>query len=155
MKEQYTYAVVCYAIHNKAVASIDIFASLQEAQEFLSSDAKNTAMEEALNSNDNVELTLDDERAILSSCKGEYEWTWEIQYIRNSPEKAEKNDRKKNAVNAVPVECERWESVYYDEASGEFVYDCPACGKPNSYMLDCCPACGSKVDEEKRDGEGR
>lgn len=55
-------------------------------------------------------------------------------------------------VDAVPVVHGRWESGYYDEDSGEFMYDYPACGKSNSYMLDFCPNCGAKMDGGSEDG---
>ena len=77
------YIVVCYSVHNKEIASYDVFKSESDAYAFLEKDAQNTYEEEYNNSNDKekeqIDFTIsDDGTAYLSSCNGEFEWTWEV-----------------------------------------------------------------------------
>lgn len=74
------YVVVCYSVHNKEIASHDVFDSLEDACIFLGKDAQNTYEEECANVLDKkgIDFTMSDGTAYLSSCNGEYEWTWEI-----------------------------------------------------------------------------
>ena len=77
------FLVICYSVHNKEIVSHDAFKDWESANEFLKKDAENTCMEEMDNSSDDekdkIDLTIDDDgTAKLSSCDGEYEWTWEI-----------------------------------------------------------------------------
>lgn len=81
------YIVICYAIHNKEIASHDTFDKEDDAYEFLKKDAQNTYDEEYNNSSDGqkaqIDFTIsDDGTAYLSSCNSEYEWTWEVIEIR-------------------------------------------------------------------------
>lgn len=76
------YIVICYAVHNKEIASHDTFDDEEEAYAFLEKDAQNT-YEEMNNSAEEgkgqIDFTIsDDGTAYLSSCDGEYEWTWEV-----------------------------------------------------------------------------
>lgn len=76
------YVVICYAIHDKAIASHDSFDSEEDAFAFVKKDACNTYEEERSSASesqkDKIELSVyDDGTAVLSSCGGEYEWTWE------------------------------------------------------------------------------
>jgi len=74
--------IVCYSIHDKKIASYDHFDKEEDAKDFLKKDAQNTYEEEMNNSadeeKDKINFTLNDDSAYLSSCDGEYEWTWEI-----------------------------------------------------------------------------
>lgn len=76
------YMVICYAVHNKEVASHDIFNTYDEAVEFLEKDSQSTYDEEyngaVKEDKKKIDFTLDDDSAYLSSYEGEYEWTWEI-----------------------------------------------------------------------------
>ena len=77
------YLVICYAVHERKIASCDPFDTYGQAKTFLVKDAKNTYSEEYDNSSEEdrkfIELTICDAGiARLSSCKEEYIWTWEI-----------------------------------------------------------------------------
>lgn len=77
------YIVICYSVHNKEIASYDAFENEADAYNFLEKDAQNTYEEEYNNSDDaernQIDFTIsDDGTAYLSSCNGEYEWTWEV-----------------------------------------------------------------------------
>jgi hypothetical protein len=76
------YVVVCYSIHNKNIASYDPFDSEEDAQKFLEEDAESTYNEEVENASkedvDNIEMEVNDGYALVSSCNGEYQWSWEI-----------------------------------------------------------------------------
>jgi hypothetical protein len=76
------HVVICYSIHNREIASYDTFDTMDDAKAFLEKDAQNTYDEElnsALESEkDQIELTIDDDTAYLSSHNDEYLWTWEI-----------------------------------------------------------------------------
>lgn len=76
------YIVICYSVHEKMVASHDVFNNEEDALLFLEKDALNTYEEEINNCNEEekeqIDFTLDDGIAYLSSCNGEYEWTWEV-----------------------------------------------------------------------------
>lgn len=81
------YVVICYAVHNKEIASYDSFDNEDAAYDFLQKDAQNTFEEEFENSRkeeqENIDFTIsDDGSAYLSSCDGEYEWTWEVIEVR-------------------------------------------------------------------------
>lgn len=82
------YVVICYAVHNKEIASYDSFDNENDAYEFLEKDAQNTFEEEINNANnaedkDKVCLVISgDGTARLSSYDGEYEWTWEVIYLQ-------------------------------------------------------------------------
>ena len=80
------YLVICYAIHNREIASIDKFDTETEAVKFLVDDATNTYNEEVANSGNNpneIELDIDEdaETAILNDYPAECIWTWEIKEI--------------------------------------------------------------------------
>lgn len=76
------YIVICYSVHEKRVASHDVFNNEEDAILFLKKDSSNTYEEELNNCSENerehIDFTLDDRSAYLSSYNGEYEWTWEI-----------------------------------------------------------------------------
>ena len=75
------YMVICYAMHEKSVASCDMFANEKDAGEFLRNDMLDVYEEEVANlSEKNVQYELDDSltEASVSSCHGEYEWTWQV-----------------------------------------------------------------------------
>lgn len=74
------YGVICYAIHNKNISSYDWFDDIDDAVMFLHDDAQNTYEEEAENGvgYDNVNADIVGHYARVSSCNGEYEWTWHI-----------------------------------------------------------------------------
>lgn len=74
--------VICYSVHEKMVASHDVFNNEEDALLFLEKYALNTYEEEINNCNEKekeqIDFTLDNGTAYLSSYNGEYEWTWEI-----------------------------------------------------------------------------
>lgn len=73
------YAVVCYAVHDKDIASCDWFDDYESAQKFLEEDANNTYEEEVEScGDDDVDIWVTGNFASLSSCDGDYEWTWHI-----------------------------------------------------------------------------
>ena len=77
------YVVICYAVHEKEIASHDAFDNEDGAYAFLEKDAQNTYEEEMNNASeedkDSIDFTIsDDDTAYLSSYDGEYEWTWEV-----------------------------------------------------------------------------
>lgn len=73
------FLVVCYSVHEQKIASVNPFESKGEACNFIRKDAENTFHEENISSTDGkVELEVNDETASLSSCDGEYKWTWEV-----------------------------------------------------------------------------
>lgn len=81
------YVVVCYAVHEKRIASYDTFDNEDAAYTFLEADAKNTYEEEYDNADDedrkHIDFTINDNgTAHLSSYDGEYVWTWEVIKIR-------------------------------------------------------------------------
>lgn len=71
------FAVICYALHEKRVASFDVLPSYREAEKFLTEDARNTYEEETASTPD-ARLEMADGHAQLTSCGGEWCWTWEI-----------------------------------------------------------------------------
>ena len=77
-KEKTIWLVICYSLHNKEIASVDVFTSYDAAIEFLETDAQNTYEEELNGESSNVDFTLGRGNAYLSSCDRENEWTWEI-----------------------------------------------------------------------------
>lgn len=68
------FLVICYAVHNKEVASIDPFYTYNDALKFLKEDADNTYREE---DGDTV-LDMHGDSAELKSCDGDLVWTWSI-----------------------------------------------------------------------------
>lgn len=75
------YLVICYAIHEKHIASVDKKDSYEDALDFLVKDATNTYNEEIANSgNDPSEIELDivDDTACVTDRPAECTWTWEI-----------------------------------------------------------------------------
>lgn len=77
------YVVICYAVHEKEIASHDAFDNEDDAYAFLEKDAHNTYEEEMNNASEedknSIDFTIsDDGSAYLSSYDGEYEWTWEV-----------------------------------------------------------------------------
>lgn len=79
------YLIICYAIHNREVASVDKRDSYEEALDFLMKDAKNTYEEEVANSGNNpdeIELEIIDDTATVTDIPAECTWTWEIKEIQ-------------------------------------------------------------------------
>lgn len=81
------YVVICYAVHNKEIASYDTFDDKGDAYIFLEKDAQNTYEEEYNNASEedreSINFTMnDDGTAYLSSYDGECEWTWEVIEIK-------------------------------------------------------------------------
>ena len=92
------YVVICYAVHEKEIASHNAFDNENEmhkhhshnafdnendAYAFLEKDAQNTYEEEINNASeedkDSIDFTIsDDGSEYLSSYDGKYEWTWEV-----------------------------------------------------------------------------
>ena len=74
------YVVICYAVHEKNIASYNAFDDENEAYDFLEKDAQNTYEEEKLNASEDyaIDFTIDNGTAYLSSYDGECEWTWEV-----------------------------------------------------------------------------
>ena len=77
------YIVICYAVHDKEIASHDAFDNENDACAFLKNDAQNTYEDEMNNTSeedkDSIDFTIgDDGSAYLSSYDGGYEWTWEV-----------------------------------------------------------------------------
>jgi len=74
------YIVICYAIHERNIASTDTFSNWNDAFEFIKKDANSVYNEE--NDNGNSEnfatIEIDDGTAVVTSCNEEYIWTWEI-----------------------------------------------------------------------------
>lgn len=73
----YKYIVICYSIHEKAIASYDFIKEGEDPYLFMEKDARNTYDEE-INGGSEAELEIYDTSAYLSSCNKEYQWTWEV-----------------------------------------------------------------------------
>lgn len=69
------YIVVCYAVHERKIASYDVFDSEREAVSFLTKDAKKTYEEEKNNGAASPVETASYGEAEVSSSNGEYVWT--------------------------------------------------------------------------------
>lgn len=75
------YAVICYAVHDTNLASCDWFTTREAAQNFLERDAANVYEDEIESSYVNAEgaqIEVEDGYASVTSCEGEYCWTWHI-----------------------------------------------------------------------------
>lgn len=78
------WLVICYAVHERLIASKDQFDTEEDAKEFIRTDSKNTYEEELENASDadkekiSLEINEDNTAAKLSSHYDEYIWTWEI-----------------------------------------------------------------------------
>lgn len=73
------YVVVCYAVHDKKIASSDLFETAKEAERFLMDDAENTYTEEKDNAYDPENVILDLDTDNCAELKhGDFHWTWEI-----------------------------------------------------------------------------
>lgn len=83
------YVVICYAVHDKAIASYDVFDNIDDAQAFLKQDVQNTYEEEKSYYKENCGTDADEEGIIefdvsdngngyFATQYGEVEWTWEI-----------------------------------------------------------------------------
>lgn len=78
------YLVICYAIHDQKIASVDQKDSYDEALDFLIKDAENTYNEEVANSGNDpseIELDIDDDTATLNDYPAKCTWTWEIIHV--------------------------------------------------------------------------
>ena len=73
------YVVVCYAVHDKKIASSDPFETEKEAERFLMEDAENTYAEERDSAYDPENVILDLDTDMCADLKhGDFQWTWEI-----------------------------------------------------------------------------
>lgn len=72
------YAVICYAVHDMRIASCDVFPTEKEAIAFISKDARNVYDEEVEQKSYSPFIEVREQDAYVSSCDGEYEWTWGI-----------------------------------------------------------------------------
>lgn len=72
------YVVICYALHERRIASYHVFDSEREAASFLAKDAKKAYEEESKNGDVSLIETVSYGVAELSSSDGKYVWTWEI-----------------------------------------------------------------------------
>ena len=74
------YIVVCYAIHDRCIASTNTFTNWNRAFEFIKKDANSVYNTENDNGNNKNYATIEinDEIAVVTSCNEEYIWTWEI-----------------------------------------------------------------------------
>lgn len=76
--------VVCYAVHDEEIACYEPFVSWQDASKFLKEDSQNVYDKERLNGwvEEDVTIWRDTnnrpDKAKVTSCAGEYVWTWEI-----------------------------------------------------------------------------
>lgn len=79
------FLVICYAVHNRTVASIDKRETYEDAWEFLKKDVQNTYDEEIeICGIDPRDVTLeirDKDKVILQVFNGEIVWTWEIREV--------------------------------------------------------------------------
>lgn len=78
------YLVICYAIHEKQIASVEKMDSYEDALDFLLKDAENTYNEEIANSGNDVsqiELDIEDDTACVTDRPAECTWTWEIIHV--------------------------------------------------------------------------
>lgn len=93
------YGVICYAIHDKNLASCDWFNTREAAQDFLQRDAANVYEDEIESGYINAEganIEVEDGYACVTSCNGEYCWTWHIIVAPNSdPERVLERKREK------------------------------------------------------------
>ena len=72
------FLVVCYAVHEQSVASIQKYETYEQALKELMKDAQNTFEEERASVSNDANLEIDGDTATLTSCDKEYTWTWEI-----------------------------------------------------------------------------
>jgi hypothetical protein len=78
------YVVICYAVHDRRIASYDKFDDEDSARCFLREDAENTYEEELNGASDEdkdsvkLDVCSSGTFAKLTSCDGDYIWTWEI-----------------------------------------------------------------------------
>lgn len=72
------YLVICYAVHDKEIVSINKFDNWEQAMNFLLADVSNTYKEtkENIVDHEDVECIIRDNFAQLSADDGEYIWTW-------------------------------------------------------------------------------
>lgn len=78
------YLVICYAIHDQKIASVDPKSSYDEALDFLIKDAESTYNEEIANSGNDpseIKLDIDEDTATLNDYPAECTWTWEIIHV--------------------------------------------------------------------------
>lgn len=84
--DQYQYVVVCYAVHDRQIASHDPFQTESEAEEFLRRDAKNTYEEEveSTSADERNAVKLDIANSTATLEHNEFVWTWEIIRIQKA-----------------------------------------------------------------------
>ena len=73
------YGVICYAVHNKKISTLDWFDDIDDAVIFLHDNAQDTyeVIEDGAEY-DNVHHCIVGHHATVSINNGEYEWTWDI-----------------------------------------------------------------------------
>ena len=75
------FIVVCYAIHEKSIASAAPFDNYEDAVKNIKEDAKNTynkEIENSGNSANSIVLEIDEDHAELKDIPAECCWTWDI-----------------------------------------------------------------------------
>lgn len=72
------YAVICYAVHDREVVSVDIRKTLEEANAFMKEDMEKVYNDE-ISQNEGNENTVEmSNNSVTSDGDIEYEWTWNI-----------------------------------------------------------------------------
>lgn len=77
------YLVICYAVHDKEVTSVDTFSEYDKAKEFLMKNAHETYNETRESSifdsdPDEVKLKIIDNKATVTDANTDCMWTWDI-----------------------------------------------------------------------------
>lgn len=72
------FLVICYAVHEQSVASVQKYETYDQALVELMKDAQNTFEEERASVSNDAHLDIEGGTATLTSCNREYIWTWEI-----------------------------------------------------------------------------
>lgn len=76
------YAIICYAVHDREVVSVDVRETLEEANAFMEEDMKKVYNDE-ISQNESNENTVEiSGNSVTSSGDEEYEWTWDIVPIK-------------------------------------------------------------------------
>ena len=75
------FIVICYAIHNKKIASTATFGTYEDAVDNVKEDTQNTYSEEIENSgnaSDEIDIEIDEDTAKVTDYSADCCWTWEI-----------------------------------------------------------------------------
>lgn len=72
------YAIICYAVHDREVVSVDIRGTLEEANTFMKEDMEKVYNDE-ISQNEGNENTVEMfDNTVTSGGDIECEWTWDI-----------------------------------------------------------------------------